>query len=345
MKRRKIIIITIIIIIILLVTLLSYFLLKKNSEKDSRQEEQEKVTLSFKELTLETGSEVPTIDDFIKNEKLNANFNITFELLDDSSKTLNTIAQDDKELIKGIGKYKVIIKNEDETYETSLTIIDEQAPILEVQDVKILEEDKIEVSNFIKSCIDNSHTDCFYKLLNSENKEIEIPSKVGEYFLKIVAIDESNNETKKEVKLTINEKKNTNTTKKTNNNTATKPNNNDKNNNNITTKPSTSSSSNTTNSNDNKKDEKPQEQQYIGVADPNNFNYSFHHGEIEYKSEEDCINDSYRIGYKNSKDIRNMWCSDVRDSENTILGYYLRINCISGNCNKYKNKEDSTNKN
>jgi len=80
-----------------------------------------------------------------------------------------------------------------------------------------------------------------------------------------------------------------------------------------------------------------EENKYIGVPDPNNFNYSFHNGKIEYKTEQACRDDWNIIGFKDTVDIINGWCVDVRDSNNTILGYYLYINCSSGNCNKYKN--------
>lgn len=80
-----------------------------------------------------------------------------------------------------------------------------------------------------------------------------------------------------------------------------------------------------------------EEKKYIGVADPNNFNYSFHNGKVEYKTEQACRDDWDIIGFKDTVDIINGWCVDVRDSNNTILGYYLYINCSSGNCNKYKN--------
>lgn len=78
---------------------------------------------------------------------------------------------------------------------------------------------------------------------------------------------------------------------------------------------------------------------YVGVPDPNNFNYSMHHGIIEYNpnQRQDCINESIEIGFKDTVDITNTFCLEVYDSNNTILGYYLYIKCNSGNCNNYKN--------
>lgn len=75
---------------------------------------------------------------------------------------------------------------------------------------------------------------------------------------------------------------------------------------------------------------------YIGVPSPNDFNYSFHKGKIEYSSMEACLSASERIALKDTVDIINSWCMDVVDGQGTVLGEYLYINCSSGNCNKYK---------
>lgn len=75
---------------------------------------------------------------------------------------------------------------------------------------------------------------------------------------------------------------------------------------------------------------------YIGIPNPNDFNYSFHKGKIEYSSMDDCLSASERISLKDTVDIINSWCMDVVDGQGTVLGEYLYINCSSGNCNKYK---------
>ena len=76
--------------------------------------------------------------------------------------------------------------------------------------------------------------------------------------------------------------------------------------------------------------------QYIGVASPNDFYYSFHHGKIEYSNMDSCLADVPKISFKDTTDIINAWCIDVVDGQGTILGQYLYINCSSGNCDKYK---------
>ena len=75
---------------------------------------------------------------------------------------------------------------------------------------------------------------------------------------------------------------------------------------------------------------------YIGIPNPNDFNYSFHKGKIEYSSMDACLSASERISLKDTVDIINSWCMDVVDGQGTVLGEYLYINCSSGNCNKYK---------
>ena len=75
---------------------------------------------------------------------------------------------------------------------------------------------------------------------------------------------------------------------------------------------------------------------YIGIPNPNDFNYSFHKGKIEYSSMDACLSTSERISLKDTVDIINSWCMDVVDGQGTVLGEYLYINCSSGNCNKYK---------
>jgi len=72
-------------------------------------------------------------------------------------------------------------------------------------------------------------------------------------------------------------------------------------------------------------------------ADPNNFNYSMTNGKAEYDDFDICNADAIEIGFKDTVDIINAFCLDVRDSNNNVIGYNLYIKCSSGNCDKYKN--------
>lgn len=89
--------------------------------------------------------------------------------------------------------------------------------------------------------------------------------------------------------------------------------------------------SNTTTSN-------TQKNSYIGVPNPNDFYYSFHHGNIDeqYSDLNSCYADSARVGLKDTVDILNITCFEVLDSQGTVLGIYMYVNCQSGNCERYK---------
>ena len=70
-----------------------------------------------------------------------------------------------------------------------------------------------------------------------------------------------------------------------------------------------------------------QEQQkpsYIGVPDPNDLDYSVHHGVIQYKTYEECYNAGIELSFSDSS-VKNFWSYPVRDSRATILGYYLYV--------------------
>ena len=42
--------------------------------------------------------------------------------------------------------------------------------------------------------------------------------------------------------------------------------------------------------------------QYIGIPNPNDFYYSFHHGKIEYSNMDSCLSDVPRISFKDTID-------------------------------------------
>lgn len=69
--------------------------------------------------------------------------------------------------------------------------------------------------------------------------------------------------------------------------------------------------------------------------DPNNPFFSFHKGKVEYKGRQSCLNDYSKIAFIDTEDILNGTCMEVTDYNGRVLGYYLHIKCLSGNCNKY----------
>lgn len=75
-----------------------------------------------------------------------------------------------------------------------------------------------------------------------------------------------------------------------------------------------------------KQEEKVEEQKpsYIGVPNPNDLDYLVHHGVIQYKTYEECYNAGIELSFADSS-VKSFWSYPVRDSQSTILGYYLYV--------------------
>lgn len=337
-------------LIILCIGIISAFIAGYKYQSEKANEKQEEVTLTFKELTLETGSLVPTVSDFLENGEVKESATINFEkidLKDNESKELKTIFiyKDDKgnlvseevafeldsdilkenytkeEIIIGVGKYKTIIENNTKTYETTLIIEDKESPTLEVQDVSITEGTKIDISNFIKTCSDNSYIDCSYILIDNDFKEIDLPTKTGKYNFKIVATDGSNNKTEKEVTLSIEEKKKNTTTNSTSSNKNTKKDSTSNKSNN-----SSEQSNNNTNTSQNNQVDGPWTK--YGLTEDQYYNkpmYSYEHIDYsvnDYGTEEACINACRQYGLSYEPYLKGEVSFGCR-SINSMSGKYL----------------------
>ena len=77
------------------------------------------------------------------------------------------------------------------------------------------------------------------------------------------------------------------------------------------------------NQNQQKQENSAKNEQDKSKPDPNNPFFSFHKGKVEYKA------------FIDTEDILNGTCMEVTDYNGNVLGYYLHIKCLSGNCNKY----------
>lgn len=77
---------------------------------------------------------------------------------------------------------------------------------------------------------------------------------------------------------------------------------------------------------------------YIGVPNPNDFYYSFHHGHIDknYSTLDACYQKASDVALIDTIDIINTTCYEVLDGQGTILGIYMGVKCNSGNCERYK---------
>ena len=111
-----------------------------------------------------------------------------------------------------LGSYKVKIKIKNKNYNSKINIEDYTAPKLTLKNVKIEKGNKYKAEDFVEKCIDNSKEECiisFYKeAIDSRGKLIDYESysKPGNYEIKVIAKDSSDNETIKVAKLTIGDK-------------------------------------------------------------------------------------------------------------------------------------------
>lgn len=244
-KKKKIIIIVCSILIFLGLGLGLYFIFKPDQDKEAANPEEREVVdsegVKVKEnLSIDSGSELNITEFFENADGLSSNIEIEYlnidESLEDRKLVFKTLYYDkdgtlvdestalesgslkneysSKNIIYSIGEYDVKITDidKDNVYNTKLIVLDKTAPELEVADVEIIEGDKIDIVNFVKSCSDNSLNECSFSL-----KEEKFDTTVGTHKYNIVAKDESGNETNKEVTLTVN-KKNTNSNNTTNSN-------------------------------------------------------------------------------------------------------------------------------
>lgn len=76
------------------------------------------------------------------------------------------------------------------------------------------------------------------------------------------------------------------------------------------------------------------------IVDNQNPNYSFHKGVIEFKTSKGCYDAGIEVASIDSVDINNVVCYEVVSKANTVMGYYMRVKCNSGNCNRYKAMKD-----
>ena len=205
-KKKKIILF---IALIVTVVTLGIIIGVTLSNKDSKPKEPEKTEtkkeestkedeISLKEdLTFSLNANIPTVQDFVTE---NAEGTLTIYLEDKEYQ---------EETLTKVGTYKVTIKINDETYETTFKVLDTEKPELKLKEVTITEGSKYTVKSFITSCTDNSNEDC---LLSFTQDEMAKYTKVGTYDIEITAKDSSENATNAKTKLTIKAKNNSSKT-------------------------------------------------------------------------------------------------------------------------------------
>lgn len=195
-----------------------------------------------------------------------------------------------------------------------------------------------------------------------EIKQEEIVSNVDEEKMENKDVDTTPTTPNNITDISSNEKKSTsNTTNKTgNDNSKTNTKESSNNNNNNTVSSNNSGASNTPVETP-KENTKPTEEQVdlTKIVDTTNYLYSTHKGIIEFSSNAKCTlagNDitdleldktieynKNHIDNQIQPDINYFRCVEVMSKGNTVMGYYLKIFCESGNCNNYKSTIDMKN--
>lgn len=163
------------------------------------QYENEQNKLKYKkEITISVGDKVPKIDDYVDKNDLYKVKNISIKW---KKMTI------DKNKIYYAGTYKGTFKFNKKEITVVLNVIDKTAPTIDlVKDITIYKGNNINLLKDIK-VNDNSHDKVEIKVEGAYNV-----NKIGEYKLKYIATDKSNNKTEKEFKLIVKEKEKNNTT-------------------------------------------------------------------------------------------------------------------------------------
>ncbi len=163
------------------------------------QYENEQNKLKYKkEITISVGDKVPKIDDYVDKNDLYKVKNISIKW---KKMTI------DKNKIYYAGTYKGTFKFNKKEITVVLNVIDKTAPTIDlVKDITIYKGNNINLLKDIK-VNDNSHDKVEIKVEGTYNV-----NKIGEYKLKYIATDKSNNKAEKEFKLIVKEKEKNNTT-------------------------------------------------------------------------------------------------------------------------------------
>lgn len=194
MKKIKYIFIVLFIILVLISILVIF----------KYKEEQNKISYK-KELTIKIGEKLPSINDYVDKKDLKKIKNTSIDWKD-------ITIQDNKVFYSGI--YMGIFNFNNNKITIKLNVIDDVAPTIEnVKDIVIYEKEGVDLLKNIK-VNDNSYDNVDIKVEGTYDT-----SKKGEYNLKYVATDKSNNKETKEFKLIVKEKviiKNNTTTNNSN---------------------------------------------------------------------------------------------------------------------------------
>ena len=162
--------------------------------------QKETMTLKTDSVTVEYGSSISVkAEDYLKNEK---------DFLDKIEVAVNAENEKDKKYPPK-GEYELLLKHDDNIEKVKVIVKDTIAPKLEIKDKYTIEynskldQKELKANDLSKTTVTLDDSKVNYK-------------KAGTYEATVIAKDESNNETKKEIEIVVKEEKKETPTKKSN---------------------------------------------------------------------------------------------------------------------------------
>lgn len=150
-------------------------------------------------IELVTGDKIPTVFE-LTGQDIDAEIKVYF-----NDKLLTT------DTLEHPGIYTIELIYNNITLTTSITVKDLNPPTLVLNEKTIYYGNNYKVTDFVKSCTDDSNKEC--KISYKDNNMAKI-KKVGTHNIIIIAEDESGNKIEKSTKLTIKKKSNSNSSNK-----------------------------------------------------------------------------------------------------------------------------------
>lgn len=162
--------------------------------------QKETMTLKIDSVTVEYGSSISVkAEDYLKNEK---------DFLDKVEVAVNAENEKDKKYPPK-GEYELLLKHDDNIEKVKVIVKDTIAPKLEIKDKYTIEYNSKLGQKELKA------TDLSKTTVTLDDSKVNY-KKAGTYKATVIAKDESNNETKKEIEIVVKEEKKETPTKKSN---------------------------------------------------------------------------------------------------------------------------------
>ncbi|MFQ7678917.1 CAP domain-containing protein [Coprobacillus cateniformis] len=193
--------------------------------------QKETMTLKIDSVTVEYGSSISVkAEDYLKNEK---------DFLDKVEVAVNAENEKDKKYPPK-GEYELLLKHDDNIEKVKVIVKDTIAPKLEIKDKYTIEYNSKLDQKELKA------TDLSKTTITLDDSKVNY-KKAGTYKATVIAKDESNNETKKEIEIVVKEeKKKEQATTEKKNNSSNPQNSNKKPNSSNTSKPNSNNTTGTT---------------------------------------------------------------------------------------------------